>query len=418
MGKTKNKRVGTISRRRFIQAVSTGAVALAAGFSQGSADSSGFGTGRMETENLPGKMKYAVLGRSGIRASVFLGDQMTDVRMYELALASGVNYWHKFGLWAEPAPYEMFRKLDRDLFYCDTAVASLDKDKAIEIFERALNKTGLSCIDGFKIHSQYRSAEDVRTQMGAVQAFEILKKQGKTRYLMMSQHSNTAEVFAAAVESELFDVIQIPINPTVPMDYFTKEKFIQKASHDEYLGLIQKAANKNIGITAMKVFLGSPRTWDQVPDLRQRVARYLPDNRSIATALIHWTMSVPGVKAFGNLLYSFDELRENIEAIGGELTANEDRGLREFASAIGKHVCRGCTACQKANPGGVAVADILRFSMYHTGYGLPEMARRFYAELPPAARADAAMDLRRYASACPYDLPVSRLLRQAHSRLA
>ena len=418
MGKTKYKSGGTLSRRRFIQAVSTGAMALAAGFSRGPAAASGFGTGRMETGDLPGKMRYAILGRSGIRASVFLGDQMTDIRMYELALASGVNYWHKIGQWAEPAPYELFRKLDRDSFYCDTIVDSLERDKAIEIFERALNKTGLPYIDGFKIHSEYRSAEDVRTKMGAVRAFETLKKQGKTRHLMMSQHSNTAEVFAAAVESELFDVIQIPVNPTVPMDYFTREKFIQKASHDEYLGLIQKAADKNIGITAMKVFLGSPKTWDQVPDLKQRVGRYLPDNKSIATALIHWTMAVPGVKAFGNLLYSFDELRENIEAIGGELTANEDRGLREFASAIGKHVCRGCTACQKANPGGVAVADILRFSMYHSGYGLPEMARRLYAELPAAARVDAAMDLRRYESPCPYGLPVGRLLRQAHSRLA
>lgn len=418
MEKTEHKRMGTFSRRRFIRAVSTGAVALAAGIPRGSAAPSGLGTGRTETETLPGKMKYAVLGRSGIRASVFLGDQMTDVRMYELALASGVNYWHKIGLWAEPAPYELFRKLDRDSFYCDTIVDSLEKDKAIELFERALKKTGLPYIDGFKIHSEYRSAEDVRTKMGAVRAFETLKKQGKTRHLMMSQHSNTAEVFAAAVESELFDVIQIPVNPTVPMDYFTKEKFIQKASHDEYLGLIQKAAEKNIGITAMKVFLGSPKTWDQVPDLKQRVVRYLPDNRSIATALIHWTLSVPGVKAFGNLLYSFNELRENIEAIGGELTANEDRGLREFAAAIGKHVCRGCMACQKANPGGVAVAEILRYSMYHTGYGLPEMARSLYAELPSAARADAVMDLRNYESACPYGLPVGRLLRQAHSRLA
>jgi predicted aldo/keto reductase-like oxidoreductase len=254
--------------------------------------------------------------------------------------------------------------------------------------------------------------------MGAVQAFEILKKQGKTRHLMMSQHSNTAEVFAAAVESGLFDVIQIPVNPTVPMDYFTKEKFIHKASQDEYLGLIQKASDKNIGITAMKVFLGSPKTWDQVPDLRSRVGKYLPDNRSIATALIHWTMAVPGVKAFGNLLYSFDELRENIEAIGGELTAFEDVGLREFAAAISPQICRGCTACEKANPGGVAVPDILRFSMYHTGYGQPEMARRLYADLPRESRVNPGTDALRYEAACPYRLPVGRLLSQAHARLA
>ena len=45
----------------------------------------------------------------------------------------------------------------------------------------------------------------------------------------------------------------------------------------------------------MKVFLYGSKYWEEVPDLKKRVEKYLPDNQSIATALIHWALDVPGV---------------------------------------------------------------------------------------------------------------------------
>ena len=224
--------IDTLSRRRFMKNASATAAVGAVGLA-------GLNTGCSQKG-----MKYVTLGRTGIKVSPFFGDRMADRKIYEMLLASGVNYWHKFGHWADPAPYDLFQKLDRDSFYCDTTVASLDKDRAIEIFERTLKQTGLERIDGFKVHSQYKNADEVRTKMGAIQAFEELKKQGKTRFLMMSQHINTSEVFEAAVESEMFDVIQIPVNPAVPRDYFTKDEFERKASQDEYLSIIKKAADR------------------------------------------------------------------------------------------------------------------------------------------------------------------------------
>ena len=405
ISKKGRNRTNVISRRNFIKGVSTTAAAGAIGIAG------------MNCAGDMNKMKYVTLGRTGIKVSQFLGDRMSDRKMYEIAIASGVNYWHKIGHWADPAPYDLFSKLDRDSFYCDTTVGSLDRGKAIEIFERCLKQTGLERIDGFKIHSQYRNAEDIKTKMGAVQAFEHLKKQGKTRFLMMSQHTNTSEIFEAAVESEMFDVIQIPVNPTVPRDYFTKEVFPQKADQDEYLAIIKKAANKDIAITAMKVFLYGKKYWDEIPDLRERVKDFLPDNKSIATALIHWALNVPGVLAYGSMLYSFEELGENIEAVGGKLTEPEDEGLKRFSEAIGGHVCRMCGACERANPGGVAVSDILRFSGYFIGHGQPALARSLYAALPKSARMNAVKNLESYEKACPYGIPVAKLLRKAQRLL-
>jgi predicted aldo/keto reductase-like oxidoreductase len=365
----------------------------------------------------PTRMRYVTLGRTGIRSSVFLGDWMGSEDMYRIALDAGVNYWHKIGEWRHPAPYEIFRQLDRDSFACDTTIDSLDKDRAIETFERNRKRAGLEMIDGFKIHSQYRSAEEVKTKMGAVQAFESLKRQGRTRFLMMSQHINTAEVFEAAVESDLFDLIQVPVNPTVPQDYFSTETFPNRHTRERYFQIIAKAAAAGIAIVAMKTFLGGTKTWDHIEGLRKEVRDYLPDDGSIATALIHWVLDVPGVKAFGNILFNRDQLKQNLRAASGRLTKAEDKGLRILAARLGREMCRMCGACNRAVPDGPAVSEILRFRTYHLS-GEIENARAGYRGLPPSARYREGMDLSPLERACPYGLPLARLVKEADALLA
>jgi hypothetical protein len=76
-----------------------------------------------------------------------------------------------------------------------------------------------------------------------------------------------------------------------------------------------------------------------------------------------------------------------------------------------------CGACERANPGGVAVSDILRFSGYYIGHGQKALAKSLYAALPGYARVDAAKKLEQYEKACPYGLPVAKLLRKAERLL-
>ncbi|MHB9027644.1 MAG: aldo/keto reductase, partial [Candidatus Latescibacterota bacterium] len=367
-------------------------------------------------------IKYVKLGRTGMRVSRFLGDRMADAKMYELALDAGVNYWHKFGTWVDPAPYDLFRKRDRDSFYCDAIVHAVDYDKSIETFQASLSKCGLEYIDGFKVHSMYKNPEDVRAQTGVIRAFETLKKQGKTKYLMLSQHTNVPDVFEAAIESDLFDLIQIPVNPMIPrrdvFDYKAKDENPDKTLQDRYFGLIKKAAGKDIAVTAMKVFLYGTKNWQMVPDLKERVKKYLPDNQSIAKALIHYALDIPGVVAYGSMLYSFEELQENLEANGGKLTTAERKGLRIFREAMNCHYCRMCGACEQANPGGVEVSSVMRFRGYSLGFDQHELSRAAYAALPAQARVDAAGDFESYERACPYGLPVANLLRDTHTMLA
>lgn len=402
-----------LSRRGFLRNTAAGALAGAAGVSCSGAVNKG-GVGAK-------KVKYVKLGRTGLTVSQFLGDRMADRKMYELAIQSGVNYWHKFGQWEEPAPYDLFRALDRDSFYTDTVVHSLEYDKAMEIFNMCLKKSGLSRIDGFKVHSVYEQPEWVKSKTGVIKAFEELKRQGKTRYLMLSQHLNVPDVLEAAIESDFFDLIQVPVNPMVPrrdvFDYSEKTDDPQKLAQDRYFGLIKKAADKNIAVTAMKVFLYGTKNWETVPNLKEKVSKYLPDNKSIAAALIRWALNVPGVVAYGSMLYNFEELDENLKAVGGKMSTVERQGIRQLVECMDSEYCRMCGACERANPNGIAVSSILRFRGYSRGFGWHEHSRALYAALPEHSRVHASEDLAAYEHACPYGLPVASLLREAHRML-
>ena len=81
-------------------------------------------------------------------------------------------------------------------------------------------------------------------------------------------------------------------------------------------------------------------------------------------------------------------------------------------------VCRMCGACERAHPGGIAVSDILRYSMYYSAYGKPQKARRLYADLPSTSRIYGEAGLGRYELSCPYGLPVASMLKEAQAQLA
>ncbi len=365
-----------------------------------------------------GGMKYRTLGRTGLKISVINSDELPDKKMYEMAIKLGINYWHKMGRWGEP---DIFRKLDRDSFYCDLTIDSIEKQTAIEEFERGLKRSQLSMIEGFKVHSVYKTPEEIKTKTGMLRAFETLKKQGKTRFLMLSQHTNVFEVTEAAIESDLFDVIQIPIHPLAqygskgPND---KNRQVSKTSLDEYIGLIKKAADKKIGITSMKTLVGGPQNWEKITSFHERVGKYLPDNESVIKALIHWVLDIPGVSSVASNMRSFEMFKENMEAVAGELTDNDLKGLACLSDVMDKAVCRMCGKCEYENPRGVAVSDILRYSMYFSAYGDRERARALYLALPLNRKVHSTADIKRYEKSCPYKLPLEQMLSTAHRTLS
>ena len=88
---------------------------------------------------------------------------------------------------------------------------------------------------------------------------------------------------------------------------------------------------------------------------------------------------------------------------------------RDFMDKV---VCRMCGKCEYENPGGVAVSDILRYSMYFSAYGDREGARALYLALPLNRKVHSRADIKRYEKSCPYKLPLEQMLSTAHRTLS
>ena len=162
-----------LSRRQFLKKSIAAAGAVGALGAM-----SGVANVPAEGKDDPKRMEYRRLGRTNLKISAIVAGEMHAPMLHERAFELGVNYWHKMG--DKIALPEIFAKRDRDSFYCDMVIDTLDKDGAIAQFEWGLKNSGLEMIDFIKVHSLYGNAEDVKRGEGIFQAFEQLKKQGKT----------------------------------------------------------------------------------------------------------------------------------------------------------------------------------------------------------------------------------------------
>ena len=358
-------------------------------------------------EEKPGRMEYRRLGRTDLNVSVIVAGEMPTPLLHERAFELGVNYWHKMG--SDFALPELFAKKDRDSFYCDMVVDTLDKDGVIAQFEWGLKNAGLEMIDFIKVHSLYRQPEDVKRGEGIFQAFERLKKQGKTRFLAVAQHLNTAKVLTACIESGHFDAIQPMFNVLSP-----------KGMHD----MIALAKKNDVGVICKKVLVFGERNWKRRPGLKEKVEKHLDSKTTLGQALLKWALAVPGVTAVVPLMSNLKHLEEDI-AVGFRTEKSpksgslpNQRALGFFAEALSNDYCRSCGECISACPLKIAIPDTLRYAMYYIGDTQAGHARQMYQNLPSTQTANQCNACGDCESACPHGLPIMEKLREAHALLA
>jgi len=344
------------------------------------------------------KMRYRRLGRTNLMISEIVGAHDWHRVLYQPALKMGVNYWHKAGYWRSFP--EEFAKIDRESYYTDDTVDTLDYDEAIRQTEERLERSGMKYFDFFKIHSLHRTAEDFKTKTGVLKAFEHLKKQGKVRYLAASQDINVPEMCSVYIESGLFDALQ-------PVFSFGAGK--------DFLDMLELAKKHDVGIIVMKTMTGL----DAFKENEELMSAFGPEGMP-GRALLRWILSVPGVTACVPLNRNFDQFNENMGAAMGRRVAYRQDVIKRYAAQKAKGGnCYFCGTCEKDCPQNIRVADILRYSMYHKRYdGAQSKARSLYSQLSVAERVGNCTACGVCEEVCPYDLPIMSLLTDAHTRLA
>jgi predicted aldo/keto reductase-like oxidoreductase len=344
------------------------------------------------------KVKHRRLGRTKLEIAEIAapGDSLRDPVMFSIAVNAGLNYFHKAeGTFSNPRNQEVLLK-DRERFYLDVVIDSLDEQRAYDEFESKRKATGSEYVDFFKVHSTWKTVEDFQTQRGVLMAYERLKKEKKVRWLALSKHNpNTNEVLTAALESDMFDAIQPAVSQI-----------------GEFQKLLALAKKKDCGVICMKTGAGGIGK-------KPEFAKFGDPDKPFRT-YYRYLLSLDGVTAIVSNFKNFDQMRENLSASGAPMQKSEVEAITLALLNAPRNYrdCITCGECRGACPGELAVDDIMRYRMYAEDYGDYHIARQHYADLPAEWKAIVASGKGIPADACPYGLSVAAELKQAHRWLA
>ncbi|MBD3412953.1 MAG: hypothetical protein GF421_00785 [Candidatus Aminicenantes bacterium] len=190
-----------------------------------------------------------------------------------------------------------------------------------------------------------------------MKAFEKVKKQGKTRFIGVSFHSNEPDNIRAAVDAKIWDVVLVTYN-------FAQEH------REEIKKAIQYAAQNGVGVIAMKTQGGRRLQESGEIEVNHKAAlKWVLEDENVCT-------TIPGMT-------TFDQLDMNLSVMNDlALSKSESLELNAAANLKGKLFCQNCKACIETCSQKVQIPDLMRSYMYAKGYGNYIQARDTLADLP------------------------------------
>lgn len=360
------------------------------------------------------KVPTAILGRTGVRVSrlAFGGSWDIDAEVIGVGIDLGMNYIDTAESYRGGESERRFAQILKDHGATGHSAARkklwlVTKTHAHDQLEKrlvgCLDRLQQDYVDCFYMH-QVRDAASL-TSAETVATAERLKKSGKTRFFGFSTHDETVvECLNAAAKSGHVDVIMFRYD----CHYYQR---------DDLMRAIDNCTKAKIGLIAMKTQVGGMTLPDKFDPFKKR-------GLNQHQAAIKAVASDARIHSICSEITTTEMVRQNAEAVASRLTLGEADAIKEHARLVSHLWCRGCDSiCRSAAGAGasLAVADTLRFLMYHDHYGKRDHARELYAGLPSAQRDIALYDAADWKSAeasCPHGVPLARLMARAKERLA
>ena len=407
-----------MQRRDFLRgAAAAGCLAAGSRLASGLADKKP----KLESRNEQRSMEYARLGRTNLKVSrithggLYTNTQRIPIlaKLYE----GGVNLFdtsHVYGGGrSEQAFGEFFSKAKRrkNVFLCTKADLRLQlgagKDvykKAIERVESSLGRLRTDHVDILMLHGRTTILDYVNNAEW-LRAAEDLKKQGKIRFIGLSEHQKPAETLKLAAASGRYDVAMVAFS-------LVKAKWgsLGRTDVKSIQPALAAARKADMGIIVMKAASRAEQMVAKLSEPKLKKKGYSPYQ-----LCYRYVLDLPGVTTVVCGMSNITHVTENLAVPGIKLASQEAEHLERVAAASG--VCGFCGACLDACPNGIAVQDVLRVHSYHV-HGYHASAREEYAALAPHRRADACRDCGSCEAACPGRVPIRRRLREAHHALA
>jgi predicted aldo/keto reductase-like oxidoreductase len=186
-----------------------------------------------------------------------------------------------------------------------------------------------------------------------MKAMEKAKKDGKTRFLGLTSHSNVPEAVQAATDSKFYEVVMASYNP-------------RQIDMLQVKDAIANAAEAGLGVVAIKVIRGDVEEGQKPINPGASLKWVLQDTNVHAT--------IPG---FSN----FEEMNIDLSVMDDlSLTETETSDLKREDSYAGLF-CQGCGQCIQQCIAKLPIPDLMRTYMYVYGYRQPILAHNLVTSL-------------------------------------
>jgi aryl-alcohol dehydrogenase-like predicted oxidoreductase len=377
------KKEKTLTRRKFLVRAAQGATSMAA--------LPLIGVGRLEAQDKAdgGKPDQAgkkpvtrVLGRTGIEVPIVnMGVMNADnPALVRRAFEAGMRLFDTAAYYQRGRNEEMVGSVLQELKARDQAVivtkvflpppqrelpAQQVRDFFLKTAEESLRRLKTDHVDVLHAHNVW--TVDYLKNPGVLEALQLLKKQGKTRFVGFTTHQAMAECLDAAAGMGFYDVAMTSFNYS-----FHDDAPLHRA--------MAKAAAAGIGVVAMKTQCQQDWYREGMPAELQGFY----GGKIMHSALLKWALNHDFVACVVPGFVTFPQLEEDwacafgIEYTPEEKSFLEARGVKLAMAAA----CRQCGACAATCPRGADVPELVRAHMYAFSYGNPGHARRTLDGIP------------------------------------
>ena len=354
----------------------------------------------------PGTLEKRMLGKTGFQVGTVGFGAMTtrDPEVIRFAVERGVDYIDTADCYMGGENERIVGRAlagIREKVVLATKVHIAPVDQMIRSAENSLRSLKVDVIDVLQLHGI--STEGEVTDGRAREALRKLIDQGKVRAAGVTTHGGQETVLRAVAKHGFYKTVLVAYN-------FRSDTGVA-ATVAGALGLsqglsntIRAVAESGIGVIAMKTQAGgyaSP-----------------PGGFSPHQAALAWVLANPGVVTTIPGMTTYAQVEENLGARGKRFALADRIALGRYALEIGDRHCGLCGACGGACPRGVEVPNVLRALTYLEGYREEGLARSAYGSLSTGRNAAACGECEACLVACRLRLPVGRLARRAHARLA
>lgn len=366
-----------------------------------------------------GVRRYRRLGRTGLDISdiSFGSSVLKDADIARYALDRGINYFDTAEVYGKGRAERLLGEAlegKRDKVYIASKVmaeADFSRHEMMHALEGSLRRLRTDYVDVYFNHAVNQIARMENPEWH--EFVSMAKKQGKIRFSGMSGHGGRLQdCLDTALEHDWVDVILVAHNfGADPAFYERFTKGLDFVANQEGLPrLLKKARENDVGVIAMKTLMGGRRN-----DMRP----YEWGGATFSQAAFRWVFSQPYVDALVVSMKQKSMIDEYLVASGQSKVRAADRRLLDaYASANSAAYCRnGCSQCSESCPKGVSISDVLRARMYAVDYHDREMAKQSYDALEVDASPCTSCTEQACLGACPFDLPIPVLTREASSLL-